>query len=234
MDDRSAGDGGGDGAGDGNGSPIKYTLRNETVSDYREVEELTREAFWNLYVPGCDEHFLVHKMRSHPDFIPEMDFVAVAGKKIIGCIMFTKSYIQNGRGDRLGTLTFGPVCVSPDFQRMGIGSALIRKGIEKAKEDGYPAIIILGDPRNYCRHGFRNSKDYGISNGAGRFPYAQLALILDSEKLVGTDLRFFYSEVFSCDHDEAAIFDASFPNKEMRHESSQDIFSIQCRAFVDD
>ena len=115
---------------------MDFIIRNETKADYREVEELTREAFWNLYVPGCDEHFLVNKIRQHPDYLPDLDFVAVSDGKIVGSIFFTKSYIESEAGVRLDTLTFGPVCVLPEHQHEGIGSALIRRGIDEAPQAG--------------------------------------------------------------------------------------------------
>ena len=52
-----------------------YIIRNETENDFRAVEELTRDAFWNVYKPGADEHYYAHMMRKHPDFIPELAFV---------------------------------------------------------------------------------------------------------------------------------------------------------------
>ena len=102
-------------------------IRNEMEKDYRQVEELTREAFWNLYIPGCNEHYLVHIMRDHPDFISKLDFVAIYKEKIIGNIMYSKSYVmdKNDSNHKIDTITFGPVCVLPEYQRKGVGSSLI-------------------------------------------------------------------------------------------------------------
>ena len=72
------------------------TMRLETEKDYRAVEELTREAFWNVYKPGADEHYFVHTMRSHPDFIPELAFVLELDGKIVGNIMYTKACLEPG------------------------------------------------------------------------------------------------------------------------------------------
>ena len=82
---------------------INFTIRNGTVSDNKEVENVTREAFWNLHVPGCDEHYVIHKIKEHSDYLPELDYVAVSDNRIIGCIVFTKSYLEDTRGDRLDT-----------------------------------------------------------------------------------------------------------------------------------
>ncbi|MFA6505425.1 MAG: N-acetyltransferase [Treponemataceae bacterium] len=208
-------------------------LRNEAEADYRKTENAVREAFWNLNVPGCDEHYLTHVMRNHPDFIPDMDFVAVAGSEILGCIMFTKSRLRNAAGKEIETATFGPVCVLPEYQGQGIGSALIRKGIERAREKGFPAIVIYGDPRNYCKHGFLNGRDCGISDSEGRFSYALLALILNPAKLSGQVWHFHGSEVFGIDAEEARKFDAGFPPKGKKATPDQIVFAMQCRAYLE-
>lgn len=92
-------------------------IRNEVKEDYKQVEELTREAFWNLYLPGCSEHYLVHVLRKHPDFIAELDFVAVLEGKIVGNIMFTQSRLINEEDDSIAVLTLGPVSVLPEYQK---------------------------------------------------------------------------------------------------------------------
>ena len=111
-------------------------IRNELEKDFRQVEELTREAFWNLYVPGCNEHYLVHIMRDHPDFISKLDFVAIHGEDIIGNIMYSKSHVidKNDSNHKIDTITFGPVSVLPKHQRKGVGSALIKHTIKVASE----------------------------------------------------------------------------------------------------
>jgi len=211
---------------------MKAEIRNETEKDYRVVEELTRDAFWNLYVPGCDEHYLAHQLRKHPDFLPELAFVAEAEGKLVGSIMFTKSFLQNESGGRLETLTFGPVCVLPEYQHRGIGSALIRHGRDAAAARGCPAIIILGDPANYCRHGFKSSKDCGISDAEGNYPYGQLALVLDARRLAGARWKFHYSDVFNLNMDGFEEFDATFPKKEKLFKPSQVLFAMQLRAYI--
>ena len=92
---------------------INLTIRLETEKDYRAVEELTREAFWNVYKPGADEHYFVHTMRSHPDFIPELAFVLELDGKIVGNIMYTKAWLEDENGERKEILSFGPLCVVP-------------------------------------------------------------------------------------------------------------------------
>ena len=89
------------------------TIRNEEEKDRAEVEDVIRKAFWNLYVPGCNEHYLAHIMRSHPDFLPELDFVIELDGKIIGSIMYTRNKLIEENGNEKNILTFGPVCMLP-------------------------------------------------------------------------------------------------------------------------
>ena len=97
-------------------------IRNEEEKDYERVEEITRKAFWNLYIPGCTEHYMVHIMRSHKDFLPELDFVIEADNQIIGNIMYTKAKLVDESGEEKENLTFGPDCIMPEYQRMGNGN----------------------------------------------------------------------------------------------------------------
>ena len=101
------------------------TIRLETEKDYRAVEELTREAFWNVYKPGADEHYFVHMMRNHHDFIPELAFVLEKDGEIIGNIMYTKAWLEDENGNRKEILSFGPLCVAPKYQRQKLGKMLI-------------------------------------------------------------------------------------------------------------
>ena len=111
--------------------------------DFREVEELTREAFWNLYFPGCNEHYLVHKMRNHQDFVKEMDFVAEYNGKIIGNIMYTEAWLINENGKEKEIISFGPLSVLPEYQRKGIGSTLINHTKNIALKKNIKGIVIL-------------------------------------------------------------------------------------------
>ena len=212
---------------------MEITIRNETENDFREVEALTREAFWNLYVQGCDEHYLVHIMREHPDFIPYLDFVAAIENRIIGNIMYTKSYILDESGNRLETITFGPISVLPEYQRQGVGSALIRHTRKIAEQNNYKAIIIQGHPNNYCKHGFKSSKDLGISDAEGRYPYGLLALELDKDILRNHHWKYHLSDVYTVDADAAKAFDMQFPPRKKEYRYTQEEFSIGCRAYLE-
>ena len=102
------------------------TIRLEQPQDYREVENLTREAFWNVYRPGCTEHFVLNRFRSNPDFIPQLDFVMETDGKIIGHVMFSKAHINLDGGGTLPSWTFGPISIHPDYKRKGFGLRLLR------------------------------------------------------------------------------------------------------------
>ncbi len=207
-------------------------IRNETEKDFREVEELTRQAFWNLYFPGCNEHYLVHVMRNHKDFLNEMDFVAELDGKIIGNIMYTKAWLVNEDGEEKEIICFGPVSVLPEFQHKGVGSMLIRHTINVAAKNNKKGIVIFGDPHNYCKHGFKSARDYNISDMNGEFPYGMLALELEGNAFSGHNWKFKYSDVYNIDEKEAGEFDKSFSRKEKSYQPSQDIFSIAFRAYL--
>ena len=142
-------------------------IRNETENDYQIVEEITRKAFYNLYIPGCVEHYLVHIMRNHEDFIPELDFVIEKDNEIIGNVMYTKSKLVDECGKQKQIITFGPVCILPEYQRMGYGKMLLEYSFEKAIKIGYDTIVIFGNPSNYVGIGFQCCKKYNICTENG-------------------------------------------------------------------
>lgn len=203
----------------------KFIIRNENEEDYRKVENLTREAFWNLYVPGCNEHYLAHQLRKSADFIPELDFVAVLEDQIVGNIMSSKSYIIDSENSRFDTLTFGPLSVLPLYQNQKIGSALVEHAIGQASRLGYSGILIYGYPDYYQRFGFRPAKDFNITNSEGRYPVAHMALELQKGALNGISGKAYESDAFQISEEKAAEFDRNFPIKEKYHTESQDKFA---------
>ncbi|HOC28740.1 MAG TPA: N-acetyltransferase [Treponemataceae bacterium] len=211
---------------------MEITIRLETQEDYRAVEEMTRDAFWNLYVPGCDEHYLCHIIRDHPDFVPELDFVAELDGVIVGSIMYTKAWLIGEDQERVEILAFGPLCVRPGYQRRGIGTALIEKTRTLAREMNIPAIVIYGDPHNYCKHGFKNGIDYRVSDMNGEHPAGLLVLELESGFFGRKNWKALQSDVFMFDQSAAAGFDSTFPPKEKKYQYSQELFSIACRSFL--
>ncbi len=141
---------------------MNMVLRNETEKDYFAVENLTREAFWNVYKPGCDEHLLVHQIRSLPCFIQELDIVAEVNAAVVGSIIYSRSKLTDASDKEHEFITFGPISVHPGFQKRGIGSALIKHTIQLAGQMGYTAIFITGNPAYYTRFGFERAFDYAI------------------------------------------------------------------------
>lgn len=193
-------------------------LRLETPSDYRRVEELTKEAFWNQHVPGCNEHYLLHIMRHSPSFIRELDVVAEADGEIAGNIVYTKAKIAGDSGSDYEAVCFGPISVLPSFQGKGIGGMLIRHTGQLAKAMGYRAILIYGDPRYYSRFGFASAETFGIATPNNMYAAPLQALELYDGALSHCRGRFFEDPVYDLDEAAAAEFDKSFPQKEKRND----------------
>jgi len=188
-------------------------IRNEEETDYERVEEITRQAFWNLHIPGCIEHYLVHVMRSHKDFLPELDLVIEVDNQIIGNIMYTKAKLVDESGDEKEILTFGPVCIMPEYQRMGYGKMLMEHSFDQAVALGYDVIVIFGNPSNYAGRGFKSCKKYNICLENGTFPAAMMVKELKPEALDGRKLVYYDSPVMKIDEKEAEHFDetSEFP-----------------------
>jgi len=212
---------------------MTLTIRLEEKQDFEKVEALTREAFWNLYRPGCDEHYLVHTMRDHPDFLGDLAFVAEDDGELVGSILYTRSTVQNERDERIETATFGPLCVHPKVQRRGIGTRLIEHTRRLVLEKGFPAIIILGDPHNYCKHGFKNGKDFNISSLDGRYPLGLLVLELKRGIFEDHSWRFKESAAYDLDPEKVEAYDRLLVRKENEHKYSQELFGMMIRAFLD-
>ena len=190
------------------------TIRQEKPDDYREVENLTREAFWNVYAPGCTEHYLLHRLRNSPDFIPELDVVAVYGGQIVGNVVCVRSHIEGEDGKHREVLTLGPISVLPVFQRRGIGRKMTGYITDVAGRMGYRAILLCGDPLLYVRYGFEPAGKYGIMTSDGRISHA-----LQIYPLNGTDISdysgmYFESSAYDMDIVQAEEFDLGFPAKE--------------------
>ena len=141
---------------------MMLNIRNEKETDYKLVEDITRKAFYNMYIPGCVEHYLVHIMRGHEDFIPELDFVLELDGKVIGNIMYTKAELTDEEGSKKEIVTFGSVSVLPEYQRNGYGKMLIEHSLNRAAELGYEAVVIFGSPSNYVSSGFKCCKKYNV------------------------------------------------------------------------
>jgi putative acetyltransferase len=207
-------------------------IRNEEKKDYEKVEEITRKAFWNLYIPGCVEHYLVHVMRSHQDFLSELDLVIEVDHQIIGNIMYTKAKLVDESGKEKEILTFGPVCILPEYQRMGYGKMLMEYSFEKAAALGYDAIVIFGNPNNYVCRGFKSCKKSNVCLENGTYPAAMLVKELKPQSFDGRKWFYFESPVMKIDEQEAVRFDESLEKKEKGFQPSQEEFYILSNALL--
>lgn len=208
------------------------SIRNETKADYRTVEEITRKAFWNLYIPGGIEHYLVHVMRAHEDFMPELDLVIALNQQVIGNIMYTKTTLVDESGDKKKILTFGPVCILPEYQRKGYGKKLIEYSFEKAAALGYEVIVIFGNPGNYVSRGFKSCKKYNVCLENGTFPAAMMVKELKPGALDGRKWIYYESPAFTIDEKEAEVFDGQFEKMEKKVQASQEEFYIHSHSVI--
>ncbi len=209
-------------------------IRNEETADYEKVEKITREAFYNLYVPGCTEHYLVHIMREHEDFIPELDFVLERNGEVIGNIMYTKAKLADEAGNKKDIVTFGPVCIQPDYQRRGYGKMLIEHSFACAAELGYEAIVIFGSPANYVGCGFKSCRKYHIAMENGKYPSAMMVKELLPGSLDGSRWVYYGSPVMEVNEEEAQKYDEGLEKMEKKYLPSQDEFYIMSRSFVEE
>ena len=139
-----------------------YTIRLEKEEDYRGVENLVRESFWNVYRPGCSEHYVIHVLRDDPAFVKELDFVMEKDGKIIGQNMFMKTIIEADDGRTIPVLTMGPIGITPELKRKGYGKALLDYSIEKATGMGFGAVLFEGNIDFYGKSGFDYASKFGI------------------------------------------------------------------------
>ena len=199
-------------------------IRNEQPHDYQRVEEITRKAFYNLYLPGGTEHYLVHIMRTHEDFLPELDFVIEKDGAIIGNVMYTKTRLIDEAGDEKRILTFGPVCIALDEQRRGYGKLLLEHSFERARTLGYDVIVIFGVPGNYVSRGFVSCKKFNISLSDGTFPTSMMVLELNPGALDGRKWVYHQSSVFEFDEQEAERYDSTLEPMEKKRLPCQEEF----------
>ena len=139
-----------------------FIIRLERKEDYRAVEELVRESFWNVYRPGCSEHYVIHVLRDDPAFIKELDFVMEQGSRLIGQNMFMRTVINSDDGRDIDVLTMGPICIAPDLKRRGYGKKLLDYSLEKATALGFGAVLFEGNIGFYGGSGFDYASRFGI------------------------------------------------------------------------
>ena len=137
-------------------------IRPERKEDERAVEELIRESFWNVYRPGCSEHYVMHVLRDDPDFVKELDFVMEKDGRLIGQNIFMRAVINSDDGGDVPVLAMGPICIANDLKRKGYGKKLLDYSLEKAAEMGFGAVLFEGNIDFYGKSGFSFARNYGI------------------------------------------------------------------------
>ena len=194
-----------------------YIIRSEEEKDYRIVEELVRDSFWNVYRPGCLEHYVLHTMRSNPDFISELDFVMEKDGRIIGQNIFVKAEIKADSGETVPILAMGPICIANDLKRKGYGKKLLDYSLERATEMGFGAVCFEGNIDFYGKSGFTFASEFGIRyHGLPEGEDASFFLCKELKEgyLNGITGEYATPQGYFVDENEAEEFDKTFPKKE--------------------
>jgi predicted N-acetyltransferase YhbS len=181
---------------------------------YKETENLTREVFWNLFKPGCDEHLVLHQHRKSEDYVKELDLIAKNDSEIIGHVITTKAKVIDEFGNKNEVLCLGPLSVHPNFQKAGIGSMLMEATIEIANKLGFTAILLMGYPEYYQKFGFVNAQQYKITTSDSQNFDAFMALELEPKSLKLVSGKFYYSEAFNVNPHDLENYDKEFPPKQ--------------------
>ncbi|MCQ2959671.1 MAG: N-acetyltransferase [Bacteroidales bacterium] len=192
-------------------------IRLESPQDYFIVENLTREAFWNVYRPGCLEHYVLHCLRNDPNFIPELDYVMELNGKIIGQIIFVKAFIKTDETKTLPIVTMGPIAILPEFKRKGYGKMLLDFALEKATQMGFGAICFEGNIDFYGKSGFCYASEYNIRyHGLPEGEDASFFLCKELQKgyLDGIAGEYSTPQGYFVDENDCETFDLQFPKKE--------------------
>ena len=194
-----------------------YTIRLERTEDHRNVENLVRESFWNVYRPGCLDHYVLHTLRTHKDFVPELDFVMEQNGEIIGQNVFVRGQICADNGKTVPVLAMGPICIKRELQRQGYGKILLDYSLEKATALGYKAVCFEGNIDFYGKSGFSFARNFGLRyHGlpAGTDDSFFLCKELRTGYLSGITGEYAPPQAYLVSEQEADEFDKNFPPKE--------------------
>jgi len=194
-----------------------YIIRLERKEEYREIETLVREAFWNVYRPGCLEHYVLNQLRNDPAFVSELDFVLEKDGKPIGQNMFMRATIKADDGRAIPIMTMGPICIHPNFKRKGFGKLLLDYSLEKATELKCGALCFEGNINFYGKSGFTYASTYGIRyHGLAEGEDASFFLCkeLISGYLNGITGEYTPPQGYFVNEAEAEAYDKAFPYKE--------------------
>ena len=194
-----------------------YIIRLEQKEEHREVENLVRESFWNVYRPGCLEHYVLNQLRNDSAFVPELDFVMEQNGKLIGQNMFMHAVINTDDGRQIPIMTMGPICICKELQRKGYGKILLDYSLEQAAALGCGAVCFEGNIDFYGKSGFKYASEYGIRYH-GLPEGADASFFLCKELipgyLDGVTGEYGPPQGYFVDEAEAEEFDQSFPVKE--------------------
>ena len=192
-------------------------IRLERTEEHRETETLVREAFWNVYRPGCLEHYVLNQLRNDEAFVPELNFVMEKDGRLIGQNMFMRAVIKADDGSDLPIMTMGPICITPELQGEGYGKILLDYSLEKAAELGCGALCFEGNINFYGKSGFTYASEFGIR-------YHGLPEGADASFFLCKELKNGYLDGFTgeytppkgyfVDEAQAKEFDKQFPPKE--------------------
>ena len=194
-----------------------YIIRSERKEEYREVENLVRESFWNVYRPGCLEHYVLNQLRNDSAFIPQLDFVMEKDGRIIGQNMFMHAVIKADDGRDIPVITMGPICIANEFTRQGYGKILLDYSLEKATEMGFGAICFEGNINFYGKSGFTYAGEFGIRyHDLPEDADASFFLCKELKKgyLNGVTGEYAPPDGYFVNEDDAEEFDRQFPPKE--------------------
>lgn len=199
-------------------------IRKEYPNEYKEIENMVREAFWDVYQPGCDEHLVVHKLREDKSYIKDLSYILIEDGKKIGFIFYSLVYVKTSDNRLIEAISFGPVGVLPEYQGKGYGSKLIEFTLEKALEGGYPAVFITGNPEYYHRFGFKSASKYGIYiEGMDKSDEAPFSMVKVLKKEWINDVKgvIIIPECYYCTKEETEEFDKGFSAKEKHVKEGQ-------------
>lgn len=196
---------------------LDIIIRMEEEKDYRIVEEVTRAAF---SYPGraerggigCPfEHWMVHALRKQ-DGITNLSYIAEVNNRIVGHVIYSNARVETTDGKMIHVLNLGPLSVHPEYQKLGVGKALMNTTIAKATELGFGAILFFGRPEYYPQFGFVESGVYGITDcGGENFP-AFMAMELTEGYLRDVQGKFYESPIYddSLNRESVIEFDKTF------------------------
>jgi predicted N-acetyltransferase YhbS len=193
---------------------MELKIRNTVRQEYYQTENLTREAFWNLYRSGCDEHLVLHQIRERSCYIEKLDKIAIYKEEIVGHIISSIAKVIDKQNKEHKVLCVGPVSVAPSFQNQGIGAQLMNSSISEAQKMGFKAMILFGNPDYYHRFGFVNAKEFDITTKDSQNLEPFMAFELQKNGLKDVEGRFFEDDAFTIQEEQLTEYEKRFPHKE--------------------